>query len=182
MLDVRHYRDIRIKEASIAHELHERVVHAVHRCHGAGHPVGLAWPDYRLEPATLGLTLRAFGSADALNMLADHLAPLVNAGLIDVGDTADTPETEARVTFYRDRAAEKGEGYLARQNRHEAKKGRPQRKRVTRRKAPFYVRMRSQTTAQGYSLFINVVTGENAPRGGASYGLGYPVPQFKEGA
>ncbi|MCC1496770.1 type I-F CRISPR-associated endoribonuclease Cas6/Csy4 [Alcanivorax sp. 1008] len=170
--------DVLIVERSICYEIHERLLYAVHRCRAAGALLAVTWPEYRLAPSSLGMRMRVFGDGDALKAFADATSPLSQAGLVTVGNIEPTPATDARITFYRDRAAEKNDGYLARQNRHEAKNGRSMRKRVTARPAPFYLRMRSQSTRQSYSLFVNVAVDDASLRGGASYGLGYPLPRF----
>lgn len=177
MPDTGQYIDVRLLALNISQDLHERLLHAIHLCCVKGNSLAVSWPAH-MPMTGLGATLRVFGNSVSLQAFQDMVRPLCAANLLELGDISVTPQDKPLVTFFRDRRAEKAAGYLERQNRHEEKVGRRLRKRVTEHPCPYYVKVRSGTTKQGFSLFINYSVGDADKRGGGNYGLGHPVPNF----
>lgn len=162
------YRDIKV-EAGIAYRLHERLMAVVHWKITEGADLSVSWPHYCRFPAHLGLTMRIFGSQKELEAYGGAIRALTDAGLVSLSAIEKTPVVQSTVTFYRYRKTEK---------KTEKASLRRQSIPATGLSAPFFIPMRSCSTGQSYSLCLDVQENNPAIRGGVSFGLGRPVPQF----
>lgn len=180
-MEATHYLDIMIREAAVSHDLHARLLTAVHYKIKEGCRLGVTWPDWRGEPGEFGLLFRVFGDQGGLAGVQTMIDPLVKAGLVRPFPVMAVPETTARVAFIRDRKLDKfSPSRAVRRKRRAAGRGeaivetqdsRPE-------KRPHFLKMLSHTTSLSFLLYVTRRPGAADRQGGNEYGLGRSLPDF----
>ena len=66
MAERSHYLDILLREPTIGHQLHARLLLAAHARIANGDDIAVSWPDWRATPGEFGLMFRVFGVPSAL--------------------------------------------------------------------------------------------------------------------
>jgi CRISPR-associated endoribonuclease Cas6/Csy4 subtype I-F len=177
-----HYVDLMIREGTVAHELHARLLLAVHQKVAAGETLAVTWPDWRSRPGEFGLIFRVFGSEEHLASYLKTVGPLSVAELMRFYPVLPVPETSSVVRFVRDRshdklsptaarrlarrAAERGEIWQSTHN------GKP------REAGDHYLTIPSSSQQQVFRFYILRDGGTGTDPAGASYGLGHALPEF----
>ena len=181
MAERSHYLDILLREPTIGHQLHARLLLAAHARIANGDAFAVSWPDWRQTPGEFGLMFRVFGEPSSLANYAQAVAVLVERGLIRLFPVAVVPETSASVCFVRDRGVDKtAPSRLARLRARAAARGEPGPEIPVDSKARrprHFLWMQSTTTGQNFAL--SIVRQQTSKADGArSYGLGVQVPDF----
>lgn len=176
-----HYLDMMIREATISHDLHSRLLTAVHFQIKAGHTLGVTWPDWKGTPGEFGLLFRAFGEPPALQAFHEMIQPLLKANLIRAFPMSSVPDTDARVLFARDRKLDKFSP--SSEARRISRAGDRQtlsteQKPVRPSKRPHFLPMLSHTTSRSFLIYITKHSSTSDRPGGREYGLGKSLPDF----
>ena len=66
MAERSHYLDILLREPTIGHQLHARLLSAAHARIANGDDIAVSWPDWRQTPGEFGLMFRVFGEPSSL--------------------------------------------------------------------------------------------------------------------
>lgn len=177
-----HYVDLMIREGSVAHDLHARLLLAVHQKVAAGETLAAAWPDWRDLPGEFGLVFRVFGSNAALASYLGTVTPLATAGLLRLYPVQPVPETATSVRYLRDRSHDKLSPAAARrlarratargetwQSTHD---GNP------RDAGNHYLVIPSVSQQQLFRFYIRRDRARGSDTSGAHYGLGHALPEF----
>ncbi len=181
MAERSHYLDILLREPTIGHQLHARLLSAAHARIANGDDIAVSWPDWRTTPGEFGLMFRVFGLPSALTNYTTAVGALVERGLIRLFPVATVPETSASVCFARDRGVDKASpSRLTRLRARAAARGEtvpPEMLEVKAARPRHFLWMQSTTTGQNFSLSI-VRQPSSKADGGRNYGLGLQVPEF----
>lgn len=178
-----HYVDIMIREGGLAHELHARLLLAVHyRSAASGIKLAAAWPDWRERPGEFGLLFRVFGTDETLSGYLETIAPLAVAALVRPYLMMPVPESAATVRYLRDRSLDKLSPSAARrlaeraatrgetwQSTHAEK---------PRSESDHYLTIPSASRNQMFRCYVRRDHGAIDTTSGSSYGLGYALPDF----
>ncbi len=181
MAERSHYLDILLREPTIGHQLHARLLSAAHARIANGDDLAVSWPDWRQTPGEFGLMFRVFGQPSALTNYTQAVDVLVERGLIRLFPVAAVPETRASVCFARDRGVDKSApSRLARLRARAAARGEsiPEFQQEGKARRPrHFLWMQSTTTGQNFALsIVRQPTGKTDDA--SSYGLGVLVPDF----
>lgn len=178
-----HYVDIMIREGVLAHELHARLLLAVHyRVAAAGGKLAVAWPDWRDRPGEFGLLFRVFGAEDALSGYLETIAPLAVAALVRPYPVLPVPGSAATVRYLRDRSYDKLSPSAARRLAERAA-ARGETWKSThadnvRSGGDHYLTIPSASRNQMFRCYVRRDRGAVDATSGSSYGLGYALPDF----
>ena len=182
MREADQYLDIMIREATVARDLHARMLLAVHYRIRAGDDLSVSWPDWKDLQGEFGYLFRVFGSEAALFNFIQVINPLGTAGLVRIFRPLPIPgEIRQWAAFLRDRSLDKYSPSTAeRLKRRAAVRGRtwtPSEERPTQSK--HYLVVPSTSGQRNFSLYISRTTqivGDSV--GGGNYGLGRWLPVF----
>lgn len=168
------YMDILIKRPAIIHDLHSRLIHAVHQVQTTEHDLAVSFPDWRNELGEFGMIFRLFGSnQQILETYRSYVAALVDHDLIRLFPILPVPQTDRKVCFARDQHGKKaGPAALRRRIRRGATTD-------MTLSAPRPNTHWLQALSSGghqFQLVIRKTTSER--QGGHGYGLGLLVPEF----
>lgn len=180
-MDASHYLDMMIREATISHDLHARLLTAVHYQIKAGHSLGVTWPDWKGTPGEFGLLFRVFGDPSGLQAFLGLIEPLLKANLIRAFPVSAVPETDSRVLFARDRKLDKFSPSSETRRNNRAGDQRavsPEQKPVRPSKKPHFLPMLSHTTSRSFLIYITKHSTTIDRQGGREYGLGQSLPDF----
>lgn len=169
--------DILLREPTIGHQLHARLLAAAHVCIARGAGLAVSWPDWRGTPGEFGLLFRVFGTEADLAAYSAAITPLVEANLIRLFPIGTPPATDRQVMFFRDRKLDK---FTASRTARRLRRGHdcePQRTTAPSVR-PHFLIMQSQSTQQAFSLYVRRAEAKSASDGGRQYGLGQLVPDF----
>ena len=175
-----HYIDIMLREATVAHDLHARLLHCVHMKNAVGAGIACAWPDWDEKHGEFGLLFRAFGNETELEDFAKSIAPLAQANLIRIDPIMLVPATTTYVTFVRNRYPDKnGESRRKRMERRAASQGRTIQSMTAREidTTCHYLNVPSKSFGGMIRIHIRRI-GSQDYTGGKAYGLGVTVPHF----
>ena len=158
--------------------VHARLLTAVHRAIGAGHPVWVSWPDWQDRYQQFGSRLRAFAAAtEVLTLLVTRAMPLIDGGLVSIGRIDDVPaHVQGWQRFVRERRTEK---WLSRHGARVANGSVRDRMAVATHWCP----MQSLSTGATFTLSIireADATPPGTPAHPTGYGLGVAVPIFQD--
>ena len=179
-MEATHYLDIMIREATISHDLHARLLRSVHYQIKAGHVLGVTWPDWKGSQGEFGLLFRVFGDTNGLEAVVAQIDPLCKTGLIRPFPVSAVPDVEARIAFVRDRSIDKfSPSRAVRRDKRAGGQGEPETIRDVRpEKIPHYLPMLSHTTTRSFLVYITKRSVPSDRQGGREYGLGRSLPDF----
>lgn len=176
-----HYLDILLREPTIGHELHARLLVAAHFRIANGDELAVSWPDFRNTPGEFGLLFRVFGSAQALGSYIEAIAPLTAGQLVRLFPVSPVPDVTGKVCFERERTLEKqfSPSRAARRQRRALARGEaaPPVTQTSAARPKHFLWMQSKTTEQTFALSI-VRKPSGSADGGRNYGLGFELPDF----
>ena len=178
-----HYVDIMIREGGLAHELHARLLLAIHyRSAASGVKLAAAWPDWRDRPGEFGLLFRVFGTEETLSGYLETIAPLAAAALVRPYPVMPVPESATTVRYLRDRSHDKLSPSAARRLAKRSS-GRGETWQSTHADKPrsgsdHYLIIPSASRNQMFRCYVQRDRGPIDNTSGANYGLGYALPDF----
>ena len=172
-----HYLDLMLREPEVSHQIHARLLTAVHHRIRAGDTLCVSWPDFKGTPGEFGLLFRVFGDQTALQSYSEAVSPLVKGTLVRAYPIALVPEHTERVSFIRDRSLDKhSPSTISRQRQFVESQGNTWTPAAPPTRRPHFLVMQSITTGETFSLYVRL--SKTSGGGGASYGLGQLVPHF----
>lgn len=193
-----HYQDVLLREPGITSELIGRIIWVVHGLCISNQAIAIDFPDWKTDIGEPGLLIRAFGSEEQLTQFATGVMPLARLDLVmlppmsslqsrDVTGWAVTQRcshdsrkfSPSRARRYLRRAQQRGEatemevtpeGRIQPQAGHSLPSN------------SYSIPMNSKST--GHQFWMRICRDHTprgtptsmAPRAGAQYGLGIPVP------
>lgn len=176
-----HYLDILLREPTIGHDLHARLLAAAHFRIANGDTLAVSWPDWRNTPGEFGLLFRVFGTEKALDSYKEAIGQLISAQLVRLFGISPVPDATGKVCFERERNTEKKfspSRALRRQTRALARGEEvPLQKQTNAPRPNHYLWMQSKTTQKNFALSI-VRKPSGSAEGGRNYGLGFELPDF----
>ena len=177
-----HYVDLMIREGGVAHELHARLLLALHYKVAGGAALAASWPDWRDQPGEFGLLFRVFGNEAHLKEYLEVVAPLVTAGLIRVFAVTPVPDTSAKVCFSRDRSHDavspSAARRLARRASDRGEVWQSTRDGQPREAGDHYLIIPSASQNRIFRMYVQRGRKAAASSTSASYGLGHLLPDF----
>lgn len=175
-----HYTDLMIREGSVAHDLHARMLLAAHHAITKGSSLAVAWPDWRDRPGEFGFLFRVLGNETALANYLDIVRPLDAAGLVRIYAPQCVPDGSDRVRFLRDRSHDKlSPSAVRRLTRRAVERGVVWSSTAsqTRTAGDHFLTIPSTSQGQTFRLYVRRDRGD-MDTSGANYGLGFSLPNF----
>jgi uncharacterized protein YfaA (DUF2138 family) len=170
------YMDILIREAKIFHNLHARLLHAVHQVQTDDAALAVAFPDWKASPGEFGLLFRVLSPEHRLlEAYRNHIDKLVKYELVRLFPILPAPVTNKTVCFARDQALGKFSQAAARRRERRGNGGGIPMQRAQTATATHWLRMQS-SRGNEFRMVIRKTSTER--QGGRQYGLGLLVPDF----
>lgn len=168
------YLDILIKRPEIIHDLHARLLHAVHQIQTDTHDLAVAFPDWSNTPGEFGLLFRLFGTNEQiLDAFRNYVSSLVEHNLIRLFPVLPVPHSEKKVCFARDQSGNKF-GLSAAKRR--VRRGTTQETTLATPMRPTHWLNALSSSGQSFRIVIKKMS--SPQQGGHRYGLGLLVPEF----
>lgn len=171
--------DVMLRSLEIAHDLHARLLIAIHYRIQAGDELAVSWPDWKNNGGQFGFVFRVFGNEDALGEYAKVIDTLKKHELIRMFPCLPVPAHTSKVVFARDRERDKFSPSATRRMEKRAQ----QRGEIFVPNAPptkvcHFLTVLSASSSQKFCMYVRRDVEGREQESGNQYGLGHLVPNF----